>query len=48
LSAATPSAASPSIRTAGPQSSEGRLLDATYFVASFSGLPIADCGSVGQ
>jgi hypothetical protein len=47
LSASTPSAAF-SIRTDGPQSSEGRLRDATYFVASLSGLPIADSASLGQ
>src|SRR6185312_7686883 len=47
FSAATPSAASPSIRTDGAQSSAGRPRDATYLVASLSGLAPSSV-AVGQ
>jgi hypothetical protein len=48
LSAATPSAASPSISTDLLHSSVGRLRDATYLVASFNGLAPASSGACGQ
>jgi hypothetical protein len=38
----------PSIRTAGPQSSEGRLRGETYLVVSFNGLPPTSSGAFGQ
>ena len=48
LSAAIPSAASPSIRTQLLHSSAGRLLDATCLVASFSGLAPGSSVACGQ
>src|SRR5438876_10759572 len=48
LSAATPAAASPSIRTDLLHPSVGWPRDATYLVASFNGLAPASSGACGQ
>src|ERR671922_2878536 len=49
LSAAMPSAASPSITAEGPHSRAGRLRDTTYLVASLNGLVgVVSSGAYGQ